>query len=595
MVEFLTLRGVRENNLRGIDFHLPLGVFTAITGPSGSGKSSLIDDVLFPVLARRLHYIRARPGRHDSVDGVRLIDKVIRVDQSPLGNTPSSNPATYTGAFDLIRQCFAELPESKQRHYTSRTFSFNVTGGRCEACEGSGQRRIEMHFLPDVWVTCETCRGRRYNDDVLEVRFHGHTIADVLELSCGDAVALFADHPRIVRILQTLCDVGLDYVTLGQAAPTLSGGEAQRVKLAAELARPVTGNTLYLLDEPTTGLHFDDIARLLGVLQRLVELGNTLVVIEHNLDVIKCADWIVDLGPGAGSAGGEIVFAGTPEQLADTAGARGRGRGGRSRRRGAGKTSESPTAPFLAEALRTSAAASTEPDVSPTGPKPAVTATEPPRTPPGRLPPSSTMHPAPTGLATELSPADPSSSPAGPKTPVTASTPAATGVHDSPPSAQSRPANHNGEVTAVQTPQVAVIDPWRALGRKWHCLGKGFPEARAPQWPLELADATLRLLEEVAGGQSLAFEAPDRVDVRTREGGVWVRVATKDPESVKLTVSGPREAVDVDLLLSLGLDGPVQLGEDATVRVTLNLTDPGDVRSRKLKAFLARHWERIHR
>jgi excinuclease ABC subunit A len=246
-----------------------------------------------------------------------LINKVIRVDQQPLGNTPTSNPATYTGVFELIRQLFSQLPESKLRGYTGRRFSFNVPGGRCEACEGNGQICIQMHFLPDIWVECDTCRGQRYNRDVLEVSFHGKSIADVLNLSCGDAVKLFANIPKIRRILQTLCDVGLDYLTLGQSAPTLSGGEAQRVKLAAELARPDTGQTLYLLDEPTTGLHFDDLAKLLDVLNRLVDQGNTVVVIEHNLDVIKTADWVIDLGPEAGADGGMVVACGTPEQIVE--------------------------------------------------------------------------------------------------------------------------------------------------------------------------------------------------------------------------------------------------------------------------------------
>ena len=332
LVHFLKIYGARENNLRSIDFELPLGVLTVVTGPSGSGKSSLVDGILYPALARRLHRARLRPGRHSKIEGVLHIDKVIRVDQSSLGNSPSSNPATYTGAFDMIRQVFADLPEADARGFTPRTFSFNVAGGRCETCEGNGYLCVEMHFLPDVYVACDVCQGRRYNDDVLEVKLHGKSIADVLEMPCGEALQLFASYPKLCRILQTLCDVGLDYVTLGQAAPTLSGGEAQRVKLASELARPMTGNTLYLLDEPTTGLHFKDIEKLLDVIQRLVDLGNTVVVIEHNLDVIKCADWVIDIGPGAGSNGGEIVFAGPPEGLIGA---------------------NSVTAPFLAQVLAT--------------------------------------------------------------------------------------------------------------------------------------------------------------------------------------------------------------------------------------------------
>ena len=309
------MQGARHNNLRNVDVRIPLGVLTAVTGVSGSGKSSLIEDVLYAALARTLHRASLTPGKHDRIAGLELINKVIRVDQQPLGNSPASNPATYTGVFELIRQLYAQLPDSKVRGFTARRFSFNVPGGRCEACEGAGQIKIEMHFLPDVWVTCEACGGKRYEEETLAVRYHGQSIADVLEMSCERALALFQNVPKIRRTLQTLCDVGLDYVHLGQPAPTLSGGEAQRVKLASELARPDTGRTLYLLDEPTTGLHFDDIAKLLDVLHRLVDVGNSVVVIEHNLDVIKTADWIIEMGPEAGAEGGSLVFAGGPEEL----------------------------------------------------------------------------------------------------------------------------------------------------------------------------------------------------------------------------------------------------------------------------------------
>ncbi|MBL9123233.1 MAG: ATP-binding cassette domain-containing protein, partial [Planctomycetaceae bacterium] len=312
---WLEILGARHHNLKNIDVRIPLGTLTAVTGVSGSGKSSLVEDILYNAVARVLHRAATVPGAHDAIQGLEQINKVIRVDQQPLGNTPTSNPATYTGVFDLIRTLFAQLPEAKLRGYTARRFSFNVPGGRCESCEGNGQIKVEMHFLPDVWVECDTCRGQRYNPETLAVRYRGHSIADVLNLSCGRAVELFANLPKIRRILQTICDVGLDYVTLGQAAPTLSGGEAQRVKLAAELARPDTGRTLYLLDEPTTGLHFEDLAKLLEVLGRLVDLGNTVVVIEHNLDVIKTADWVIDIGPEAGHDGGYVVAAGTPEEI----------------------------------------------------------------------------------------------------------------------------------------------------------------------------------------------------------------------------------------------------------------------------------------
>ncbi len=313
--QWLTIVGARHNNLRNIDVRIPLGALTAVTGPSGSGKSSLIDEVLYASLASKLHRASIVPGAHDEIEGLEHINKVIRVDQQPLGNSPASNPATYTGVFDLIRTLFSQLPQAKLRGYTARRFSFNVAGGRCDECEGNGQICIEMHFLPDVWVQCETCHGKRYNRETLEVQYHGHSISDVLEMTCGESLELLRNIPKIRRILQTLCDVGLEYLTLGQSAPTLSGGEAQRVKLAAELARPDTGRTLYLLDEPTTGLHFDDLARLLDVMQRLVDLGNTVVVIEHNLDVVKTADWVIDMGPEAGLEGGRVVAEGTPEEI----------------------------------------------------------------------------------------------------------------------------------------------------------------------------------------------------------------------------------------------------------------------------------------
>lgn len=315
-VDWLQVIGARHNNLRSTDVRIPLGAFTAITGVSGSGKSSFVNEVLHSALAKRLHRANVIPGAHDAIEGVQFINKVIRVDQKPLGNSPTSNPATYTGVFELIRQLFAALPESKMRGFSQRRFSFNVPGGRCEACEGNGQLCIEMHFLPNIWVECETCRGSRYNPETLQVKYRGQTISEVLQMTCGDAVGLFENIPKIRRTLQTLCDVGLDYLTLGQPAPTLSGGEAQRVKLASELSRPDTGRTLYLLDEPTTGLHFDDLVKLLDVLNRLVDMGNTVVVIEHNLDVIKTADWVIDMGPEAGDRGGEVVASGLPEVLA---------------------------------------------------------------------------------------------------------------------------------------------------------------------------------------------------------------------------------------------------------------------------------------
>jgi excinuclease ABC subunit A len=320
-VPAIVVKAAHQHNLRNIDVRFPLGVVTAVTGVSGSGKSSLVEDILWKAAARAKHRAQLTPGAHETIEGLEHVDKVISVDQSPLGSTPTSTPATYAGAFDLIRELFAKLPEAKVRGYTARRFSFNQPGGRCEACEGAGQKRIEMHFLPDVWITCDACNGARYTPETLAVRFHGKSIADVLAMSVDAALELFANVPKIRRILQTLSDVGLGYVSLGQSAATLSGGEAQRVKLAAELARPDTGRTLYILDEPTTGLHFDDVRKLLDVLHRLADLGNTVVVIEHNLDVIKTADWIIDLGPEAGLGGGDLVAEGTPEAV--VAGGRG--------------------------------------------------------------------------------------------------------------------------------------------------------------------------------------------------------------------------------------------------------------------------------
>ena len=318
--EKLVVRGAREHNLRNIDVDIPLGCFVAVTGVSGSGKSTLVRDILLPALMQRIYKSKEAPGRHKSVEGIDQLDKVIDMDQSPIGRTPRSNPATYTGVFDNIRKLFSATPEAKIRGYQPGRFSFNVAGGRCEACSGDGTIKIEMHFLPDVYVPCEVCKGQRYNRDTLEIQFKGKSIADVLDMPIADAVDFFANQPAIARHMQTLVDVGLGYVRLGQSAPTLSGGEAQRVKLASELAKRSTGHTIYLLDEPTTGLHFEDVRRLLTVLSRLVDQGNTVLVIEHNLDVIKTADWLIDLGPEGGSGGGLVIAEGTPEQVAATKG-----------------------------------------------------------------------------------------------------------------------------------------------------------------------------------------------------------------------------------------------------------------------------------
>jgi len=314
--DWLTIRGAREHNLKNIDVEIPLGCFVAVTGVSGSGKSSLVGDILHPALMQKIYRSREVPGRHKKIEGTESIDKVINIDQSPIGRTPRSNPATYTGVFDKIRNLFASTQEAKIRGYQPGRFSFNVKGGRCEACQGDGTIKIEMHFLPDVYVPCEVCKGARYNRDTLDITWKNKNIAEVLEMPAEEALEFFANQPPIARQMQTLVDVGLGYVRLGQPAPTLSGGEAQRVKLSTELGKRATGHTIYILDEPTTGLHFEDVRRLLYVLQRLVDAGNTMLVIEHNLDVIKSADWIIDLGPEGGSGGGTVVAEGAPEHVA---------------------------------------------------------------------------------------------------------------------------------------------------------------------------------------------------------------------------------------------------------------------------------------
>jgi excinuclease ABC subunit A len=313
---WLELQGVTHHNLKNVDARFPLGCFTSITGVSGSGKSSLITETLYPALARTLHHAQARPGPHQTLTGLEHVDKVIHITQDPIGRTPRSNPATYVKVWDSIRQLFAGTPEARARGYKPGRFSFNVKGGRCEACSGYGQKVVEMHFLPDVWVTCDVCKGKRFNRETLQIRYKGKNIAEVLDMDIAEALDFFENIPRVKRILTTLRDVGLDYVKLGQSATTLSGGEAQRVKLAKELSRVSTGDTVYILDEPTTGLHFADIQKLLDVLHRLTDAGNTVIVIEHNLDVIKSADWVIDLGPEGGDGGGQVIASGTPETVA---------------------------------------------------------------------------------------------------------------------------------------------------------------------------------------------------------------------------------------------------------------------------------------
>ncbi|MGZ3405975.1 MAG: excinuclease ABC subunit UvrA, partial [Polyangia bacterium] len=317
--KYISIKGARAHNLRNLTVRFPVGVLTCVTGVSGSGKSSLVIDTLLPALKQRLHHAKLQPGEHDQIEGLHHVDKVVDIDQSPIGRTPRSNPATYTGVFTHIRDLFAALPESKARGYKAGRYSFNVKGGRCEACQGDGILRIEMHFLPDIYVECEACIGRRYNRETLEVRYKGASIADVLDMTVTQAAEFLQHVPKIRQKLETLRDVGLGYIGLGQPATTLSGGEAQRIKLSKELAKKGTGRTIYILDEPTTGLHFDDIKQLLTVLTSLVEQGNTVIVIEHNLDVIKTADYVIDLGPEGGDGGGQIVAQGTPDDVSRSA------------------------------------------------------------------------------------------------------------------------------------------------------------------------------------------------------------------------------------------------------------------------------------
>ncbi len=313
---WLKVTGARENNLKNIDVKFPLGVMTCVTGVSGSGKSSLVNEILYKRLARDLNRARTIPGKHKDIKGIEKLDKVINIDQSPIGRTPRSNPATYTGVFDLIRELFAATPDAKARGYQKGRFSFNVKGGRCEACSGDGILKIEMHFLPDVYVPCEVCKGKRYNRETLEVKYKGKSIYDVLNMTVEEALHFFEHVPSIRRKMETLYDVGLSYIRLGQPSTTLSGGEAQRIKLAAELSKRSTGKTIYILDEPTTGLHFADVHKLTEILHRLSSDGNTVIVIEHNLDVIKTADYIIDIGPEGGERGGTVIAQGTPEEVA---------------------------------------------------------------------------------------------------------------------------------------------------------------------------------------------------------------------------------------------------------------------------------------
>ena len=550
MVDFLRLFQASENNLQNVDLLLPMGVLNVVTGPSGSGKSTLIDKTLFGLIFKRYNrHSGKKPGRFEHFDGWQYFRKVIRVDQSSLGNTPNSNPATYTGVFDHIRDLFATQPSAIEGRRTARHFSTNVVGGRCESCEGSGQRRIEMHFLPDVSVPCEECGGKRFNESVLGVRYHGKNIAEVLEMSCSEALELFASERGIARILKTLCDVGLDYVTLGQSGPTLSGGEAQRVRLAAELARPSNGSTLYLLDEPTTGLHFSDIEKLLMMIQRLVDQGNTVVVIEHNLDVIKCADWIIDMGPGAGAQGGEIVFQGTPEQMVATVNAKGVG------------STQSATAPFLAEAMREAGTATrnanksaSKANAAPIADTPAVkkvakpTPVKPGKSKPGKATQKQNQPeslPKPVQAPDSLPPAD----------------------------VQSLPAGVPLEVAAI----------WKTLGLRWHSTNKGFAEDQVPEWPIELPGRLFQQIEGLVGAGEIKSADYNRVDVVDSDGLVRLSIRTREADAVKIDIKSDHAPADelIDELERVKI--PVHRHDDG---VTLGITKLGQARRLALKQSL---------
>jgi excinuclease ABC subunit A len=708
----LKINGASEHNLQTIDVEIPLGVFTAVTGPSGSGKSTLINNILYPALARRLHRASLRPGRHREIRGIQEIDKVIRVDQSPLGNTPSSNPATYTGVFDLIRMLFAKLPESKARGYTARQFSFNVPGGRCETCEGSGQKQIEMHFLPDVWIVCEDCQGRRYTPETLEAKFHGHSISDCLEMACGDALRLFESQPKIAKILQTICDVGLDYVTLGQSAPTLSGGEAQRVKLAAELARPDTGRTLYLLDEPTTGLHFHDIEKLLSVLQRLVDLGNSVVVIEHNLDVIKTVDWIIDMGPEAGADGGTVVCQGTPEQVVQYAIAARKGSTGKGKKRSANPRSYTGEflEPFLnagpyeerraydpqehqkSERIIRDSRIEPAPEAKPVWEtegrrwhldQPKDRAGRPVkwdveclrrvmerletsrqfekidyghrstievsgssnskvrrkywflhafsseslwlklkfRLPVGTFDAAQLVHAFDLPTLNQMNLVDVYSNEARVRVRSTrgfqeveirlfhlheaegvpfqnflnvaidAYSGSAAAVDRGRPAvvAETIPQS-TGSTTTRRVAESGVGQPWQVLGRRWHSLGKGFPDGHPPKWPLEMADATIALFENLSGVSTVCYEVPERVTVRPLpDKDPWAQVETKKPNSLSVMIEGPAEAIDLDSLEQIQTRGTIDVSESGSSRVTFHFTQPGQLANQHLRSFLESH------
>ncbi|MDR3182875.1 MAG: ATP-binding cassette domain-containing protein [Planctomycetaceae bacterium] len=562
MTDWLVVRGARHNNLKGIDVPFPLGAFTAVTGVSGSGKSSLINDILWKSLAKSLHRANAQPGKFDRLEYVRedtraktriggitiehqsvSLNKVIRVDQQPIGQTPTSNPATYTGVFELIREIFAQLPEARARGYSARRFSFNVPGGRCEKCEGAGQTKIEMHFLPDVWVTCEACNGKRYDAQTLEVHYRGRSISDVLEMPVKEAAELFYNVPSVRRILKTLCDVGLDYITLGQSVPTLSGGESQRLKLAAELSRPDTGRTLYLLDEPTTGLHFDDLVDLLNVLHRLVDLGNTVIVIEHNLDVIKNADWIVDLGPEAGSDGGYLVFAGTPEMLVE----REQLQQSRKNKSTAAKSRKSP--PSSAPQLKSYTAAALIP-VLLAGPVEERERYNSNAVPPKILP------------ETAVPP-----------------------VKDSKPAVPQR----------SEPPAAEDLLPWKALGEKWHFLDKGLTGTDAAGtnerlWDISLLRELFDIIKKTAPDARFVWGNKTLVPIflENRFGGKIPSfcVHTKRADMLAAEIYVPKFSVTEKQIVNIGIVPDIDAEHSVYDVVRLSFTQTGDLNGKKLPKLL---------
>ncbi len=530
----LSLRGARAHTLREVDVDIPLGTLTVVTGPSGSGKSTLINEILYPGLSRRA--LTSKAGSYRMLDGLTNIAKVIRVDQTPLGHNPSSTPATYTGVFELIRQLYSQLPQARARGFTARQFSFNVPGGRCEKCEGFGQLRIEMHFLPDVWVTCDSCHGKRFTEDTLSVKYHEYSIHDMLEMQIGKALEVLSNIPKIRRILKTLVDVGLDYVSLGQPATTLSGGEAQRVKLAAELARPDTGRSLYLLDEPTTGLHFSDVSKLLTVLHRLVDIGNTVVVIEHNLDVIKSADWVIDMGPEAGWGGGKVVACGTPEVIVQHA----------LRERAIANGTVAPTESLVAKPKRSRKRATPE-QAAEEALNPASVSAD----------PNAGLLRSYTGeaLANVLS--------AGP-------------YEERPrfdPFASDAPVEGDVELDAIGRD---TLLPWQANGKQWHLQDSTDRAGKPIRWDRKILEQVIDRIEKHGGFSNVNWTNRSIVEVTSpmKSKGWFLHAITGETWLLKLKFRTPRKAFTKEQLLAIldlptlnQLDEVESYGNDSRLKV----------------------------